>query len=126
MEVDDANPPNTLSPPPRQLTPNTHKISHAMLKKLLIGLVILCVGGYVTYNIAYPTYTHRFRVTIAVDDNGKTHLGSSVMKRAEVSKSRSAMSGPGRTSKATRSSSTSAKKTMSWPFWDSMTMPNVQ
>jgi hypothetical protein len=45
---------------------------------LILALVIS--GIVVSYKIAYPTYTHRFRLTIAIDVDGTVHRDSTVME----------------------------------------------
>lgn len=43
-------------------------------------LLIILVGIVVVYKALYPTYITRYRITLEVTDNGKTHSGSSVIE----------------------------------------------
>ena len=48
----------------------------------IITACALCsIGGAIAaYKIAFPTYTHRYRLTLAVDAGGKRYSGSSVIE----------------------------------------------
>jgi hypothetical protein len=48
--------------------------------KALGAIAAALVGLYVAFNIAYPTYTYRYRLTITVEIDGKIHTGSSVIE----------------------------------------------
>lgn len=50
-----------------------------MIKLLSWSLAIL-TGAVVVYKVIYPTYVTRYRITLEVTDNGKTHTGSSVIE----------------------------------------------
>ena len=49
------------------------------------GILALCVllligGGYVLWQLVYPTYTYRYRITVNVEAGGKIYSGSSVIE----------------------------------------------
>jgi hypothetical protein len=47
----------------------------------LVLIVATLIGGALAlYKINYPTYTHRYRLTLAVEIAGQTHSGSSVIE----------------------------------------------
>jgi hypothetical protein len=43
-------------------------------------IVVLIVGGVAWCEVAYPTYTYRYRMTVEVEVDGKLHAGSSVIE----------------------------------------------
>jgi hypothetical protein len=46
-----------------------------------VGIVALCaVALIVGYNIMFPTYAYRYRLTISLDVDGQIHTGSSVIE----------------------------------------------
>lgn len=50
-----------------------------------LGIITLCVflligGGFIWYKLAYPAYTYRFRLSIAVEVGGETKVASSVIE----------------------------------------------
>lgn len=49
------------------------------IKKRWIVLAIL-LSPIATYKFFYPTYTHRYRLTVNIDADGKLHSGSSVIE----------------------------------------------
>lgn len=48
--------------------------------KWLVAILLFVGGGYAVWEVMYPTYTHRYRLTIDVDLDGKIHSGSSVVE----------------------------------------------
>lgn len=48
--------------------------------RLLLYIAIAIVGAYVAYNLAYPTYSHRYRLTLEFEAEGQVHSGSSVVE----------------------------------------------
>jgi hypothetical protein len=48
--------------------------------KWLIAVALVIVGAYAAYQIAFPIYTHRYRLTVEVEVDGKVHSGSSVLQ----------------------------------------------
>jgi len=51
-----------------------------ILGKLTIGFVALIAGVVVAYKVIYPTYSHRYRLTLAIEVDGQVHTGSSVIE----------------------------------------------
>ena len=47
-------------------------------------LCALILAPYVAWKIAYPTYTHRFRLVIEVEANGEVKRGSSVIEVSQT------------------------------------------
>jgi hypothetical protein len=50
-----------------------------------LGIIALCVmlligGGFVWWHVKYPTYSYRYRLTLAIEADGKVHTGSSVIE----------------------------------------------
>jgi hypothetical protein len=50
-----------------------------------LGIIAICVVGLIVglvawYKITYPSYTHRYRLSITVDIDGKAYTGSSVIE----------------------------------------------
>jgi hypothetical protein len=47
-----------------------------------VGLIVLVAGGAVAWVkfVAYPDYSYRYRLTLAVEIDGKVHTGSSVIE----------------------------------------------
>jgi hypothetical protein len=46
-----------------------------------IGITLLCILGLVIlWAWRYPTYTHRYWLTIAIETDGVVHSGSSVIE----------------------------------------------
>ena len=52
--------------------------------KWLVILCALILAPYVAWKIAYPTYTHRFRLVIEVEANGEVKRGSSVIEVSQT------------------------------------------
>jgi hypothetical protein len=52
--------------------------------KALAGVALLCIGGYVIWKVAYPTYSYRFRLTLEAEKNGDLKTGSSVYQVTTV------------------------------------------
>lgn len=53
------------------------------MRKLLIVLaipVVCCVLVVVAWKAVYPTYVHRYRLTLEIEADGKIHTGSSVIE----------------------------------------------
>jgi hypothetical protein len=50
------------------------------LGKITLTIVLLIGGAVLWYNLAYPTYTCRYRLSIAVDVGGETKTASSVIE----------------------------------------------
>lgn len=50
------------------------------MKKIVIALLTIVGLSYVTWTTLYPTVTHRYRLTLVADDNGKTVTGSGVIE----------------------------------------------
>jgi hypothetical protein len=48
--------------------------------KFLIGLAVVIASIYGAYKLAYPTYTHRYRLTIELEVDGVAKRGSSVIE----------------------------------------------
>jgi hypothetical protein len=48
--------------------------------KLLIGLAIAVVSIYGAYKLAYPTYTHRYRLSVELEIDGIAKRGSNVIE----------------------------------------------
>lgn len=48
--------------------------------KWLVGLIALFGGLLLTYEISYPTYTHKYRIVLMFDVNGQVHTGQSVIE----------------------------------------------
>ena len=57
------------------------------MKRLAIILAVLIGLPYVAIQILYPTVTHRYRLTLVADDNGKTVTGSGVIEASYWKKS---------------------------------------
>jgi hypothetical protein len=53
--------------------------NHDTMNKLVV-LALIVVGVATACEVMYPTYTHRYRLTVEVDVDGKTHSGSSVIE----------------------------------------------
>lgn len=47
---------------------------------IALVVVLLIGGGVVWYTLAYPTYTYRFCLSIAVDVDGETKTATSVIE----------------------------------------------
>ena len=51
-----------------------------------VGIIVAClivaclIGTVVAWKLAFPTYTHRYRLTIVVSIDGEVHTGSSVIE----------------------------------------------
>jgi hypothetical protein len=50
------------------------------MKRVLIAIVAVIASAFVLYKVAYPTYTHRYRLTIAIEVDGKVYRDSSVIE----------------------------------------------
>jgi hypothetical protein len=50
------------------------------LGKITLTIVLLIGGAVLWYNLAYPTYTYRYRLSIAVDVGGEIKTASSVIE----------------------------------------------
>jgi hypothetical protein len=48
----------------------------------LVLLALIVVGISAACEVMYPTYMHRYRLTIEVDVDGMVHRGSSVIEEA--------------------------------------------
>lgn len=48
--------------------------------KWLLGIAITLLLSYFAFQLAYPTYTHRYRLTIGIEVDGKESIGSSVVE----------------------------------------------
>jgi hypothetical protein len=48
--------------------------------KFFIGSVLLISAAVVAYNIYYPTYSYRVRLSVEVEQNGERKVGSSVKR----------------------------------------------
>jgi hypothetical protein len=49
--------------------------------KIVAACIVGLIGGSVVlYKLAYPDYRHRYRLTLAIETDGKVHTGSSVME----------------------------------------------
>jgi hypothetical protein len=48
--------------------------------KFWAGLGILGLVGVIVWKLAFPTYTHRYRLTIEIEADGKVHQGSGVIE----------------------------------------------
>jgi hypothetical protein len=46
--------------------------------KWLLRIALVVVAIYVAFNLAYPTYSHRYRLTLEFEIDGQTRSGSSV------------------------------------------------
>lgn len=46
----------------------------------LVGLIALALVGYFAWDMAFPSYTHRYRLTLTFEVNGKLASGSSVLQ----------------------------------------------
>jgi hypothetical protein len=51
-----------------------------ILRTIVIWVVALVVGVIVSYNLVYPTYRYRYRMTVDVMVDGVVHSGSSVIE----------------------------------------------
>ncbi len=49
------------------------------LKRAAITVTIIVAAGAAFIYFAFPTYTHRFRLTFEIDDNGQTKVGTGVI-----------------------------------------------
>jgi hypothetical protein len=50
-----------------------------------LGLVAaFVIGAAVVWQVAFPTYTHRYRLTVSIEIDGQVHTGSSVIEIAYV------------------------------------------
>jgi len=49
------------------------------LKRAVMTIATLVVAGAAFIYFAFPTYTHRFRLTFEIDDNGQTKVGTGVI-----------------------------------------------
>jgi putative lipase involved disintegration of autophagic bodies len=50
-----------------------------------LGVVAASViGATVVWQVAFPTYTHRYRLTVSIEIDGQVHTGSSVIEIAYV------------------------------------------
>jgi hypothetical protein len=50
-----------------------------------ISILIACIiGAGLLWQIAFPTYTHRYRLTVSIEIDGQIHTGSSVIEIAYV------------------------------------------
>ena len=57
------------------------------MKKLAIILAAVIVVPYLIFQFLYPSVTHRYRLTLVADDNGKTVTGSGVIEASYWKKS---------------------------------------
>lgn len=51
-----------------------------ILASVVLFIAVLIGGAIAWYKINYPTYTYRYRMTVEVEDDGKVHIGSSVIE----------------------------------------------
>jgi hypothetical protein len=47
---------------------------------IALGVVLLIGVGVVWWHVNYPTYSYRYRLTLAIETGGKVHTGSSVIE----------------------------------------------
>jgi hypothetical protein len=64
-----------------------------ILRTIVIWVVALVVGVIVSYNLVYPTYRYRYRMTVDVMVDGVVHSGSSVIE-VQLAKQPLAQLGP--------------------------------
>jgi len=56
------------------------------LKNMLLNIGVIAVFGYLAIQLFFPTYSYRYRLIVAVQDNGKIHERSSVINVAYQSR----------------------------------------
>jgi hypothetical protein len=57
----------------------TRKPSRSKWRPFVVVVLVL-VGLYLAFKLAYPTYTYRYRITVEVDVRGETKSGASVIE----------------------------------------------
>src|SRR5947209_1600668 len=50
------------------------------LSAIMLCLLVVVGGGVALWTSAYPTYSYRYRLTLAIEVDGKVHTGSSVIE----------------------------------------------
>jgi hypothetical protein len=51
-----------------------------ILRIIALSIVTLILGVIVWWQVAYPTYSYRYRLTLTIEAEGKIHTGSSVIE----------------------------------------------
>ncbi|MGZ5873361.1 MAG: hypothetical protein ACXWKP_14770, partial [Bradyrhizobium sp.] len=51
-----------------------------ILRKTILFSALLLLGLYGCFQIVFPTYTNRFRLTLSFNIDGREYLGSSVIE----------------------------------------------
>jgi hypothetical protein len=61
------------------LMPNDHKRSGGarIFSTISLCVLLLAAGAVAFYKLAFPTYAHRYRLSIVVEVNGERYAGSS-------------------------------------------------